>query len=371
MSTDAVAAETEGKTSGGGLRTRLMAFAALATFLAGIGYVGRQGYLAATDSFVAPAILSPDSDMVIASKVKMAEIYVERGRVVAEIDAIDSDVAASNQAIDRLKTLQATAADGLAWTRGSTNRQVSAASKDLKTLAEQQTVLAQMLEAQKSLTAEAQANYKAGLITKVDLAKEVQSLDQMQLAQLENGRTQMITKAALAEAASAQESLATKSNSPAMPESLMREDQMVRIELEILKLEAECRTKEAGKKVLKDQLAKMDEVEGQLRSRPIFRAVDKNVEVAFVPYTQSDGVVTGATVYDCIWGVFACKPVGRVAEVVPGEMILPDPWGNQARGFFTVLDLDNHEAAKSRILRIRSGGKPVTTAAAPQSVSVR
>jgi hypothetical protein len=140
-----------------GMRTRLMAFAALAAFVAGATYAGRQVYLAATDSFVAPAILSPDSDMVIASKVKMAELYVERGRVIAEIEAVDADVAAAQEAVERLERLRSTAGDGLAWTKNATGRQMNAASMDLKTLARQQAVLAQMLEQQQVFTADAHA----------------------------------------------------------------------------------------------------------------------------------------------------------------------------------------------------------------------
>jgi hypothetical protein len=354
----------------GGMRTRLMAFAALAALVAGASYTGRQIYLAATDSFVAPAILSPDSDMVIASKVKMAELYVERGRVIAEIEAVDADVAAAQEAVERLERLRSTAGDGLAWTKNATGRQMNAASMDLKTLARQQAVLAQMLEQQQAFAADARANLQAGLISKTDYAKEVQTLDQMRLAALENGRSQLLTRAQLTEAMSAQRSLRATENAPVMPESLMREDQMVRLELEILRLQAECRTKNASKKVLKDQLAKMDEVEGQLRARPIFRAVDKSVDVAFVPYSQSDGVSAGAEVYDCIWGMFACRVVGRVAEVVPGEIVLPDPWGNQARGHFAVLDLNEHNAAKSKVLRIRGGSQPPVNMASPSSQTV-
>lgn len=368
MSTDAVIECTPS----GGVRTRLLALAALAAVVTGAGYIGQQAYLAVTDSFVAPAILSPDSDMVIASKVKIAELYVARGRVVAEIEAIDADIGAGEKAIVRLESLHAKAADALAWTKSATRRQVWVASNDLRTLGEARGVLVQMLAQQQNLTAEAQANLKVGLISKVDYAKEVQSLDQMRLATLDNDRTQLLTRAQLTEASWAQRSLATSSSAPAMPESIMREDQMVRIELEIMRLQADGRTKHASRAVLKDQLAKMDEVEGQLRARPIFRAVDKSVDVAFVPYSQSDGVAAGATVYDCTWGMFACKPVGRIAEVVPGEVVMPDPWGNQARGHFAVLDLSNHAAAKSKILRVRGDGPPPPATSLPaQTVSVR
>jgi hypothetical protein len=83
--------------------------------------------------------------------------------------------------------------------------------------------------------------------------------------------------------------------------------------------------------------------------------VSRSLDVAFVPYTQIDGVAPGAPVYSCIWGLFLCKPVGTVAELVPGEVILPDPWGNQARGQYAVLDLHDRGSAKARTLRVRHG----------------
>jgi hypothetical protein len=75
-----------------------------------------------------------------------------------------------------------------------------------------------------------------------------------------------------------------------------------------------------------------------------------------------------------VWGVFACKPVGTITEIVPGEVILPDPWGNPARGQYAVLDLSNHDAAKSKVLRVRRGASepiPAAEPSAPQTVSVR
>jgi len=91
--------------------------------------------------------------------------------------------------------------------------------------------------------------------------------------------------------------------------------------------------------------------------------VESRIEVAFVPYTQLDGAKEGNEVYDCVWGLFWCKPVGTMSELVPGEVILPDPWGNQARGQYAVLDLTDHSAAMSKTLRVRPG----TVAAKKQS----
>ena len=66
------------------------------------------------------------------------------------------------------------------------------------------------------------------------------------------------------------------------------------------------------------------------------------------------------------------KSVGKIAELVPGEVVLPDPWGNLARGQYAVLDLREHESAKSKVLRVRGPGLPTRpTEEPPPTVSVR
>lgn len=340
-----------------GPRTRIMAFFALVGFTSGLAYAGHQTYRAATDSFVAPIILSPDSDVVLTNKLKVAEFQVERSRTRAQSDAIAADLEACDRAIARLLELRAVADKGLRWTTTVNARQVTASAVDMETLARQRDVLRAMLEKQQGLARSAEANLEAGLVAKTDYARELQTLDQLRLALLENERTVLQSKLQMQQVALAQQSLAGR-DAPPMPEIIMREDQLVRLELEIMRLESEKRSKVAERKVLDEKLAKIDELETQLKARPIFRAVEQRMEVAFVPYTQIDGVRQGSDVYECVWGLVHCKPVGKVAEVVPGEVILPDPWGNQARGQYAVLDLVDHESAKSKTLRVREGAPP-------------
>jgi hypothetical protein len=339
-----------------GFGTRLFAFGALAGFVGLFGYGGHQAYRAVTDSFVAPAILSPDSDLVLQSKVKIAELDVERTRSNAELEAIDADVSACDAALARLGKLKSSAGDALAWTAQMTKGQAATARTDLRMLERQKSELADMTAKQAELVERAKENLAAGLVTRGDLDRETQALAQLRVAAIENARTALQTSMALRQASLAQESLGRSGSAPPLPEAILREDQLVRIELEILKLEAEKRVKLAERRVTQAKLAKLDEVEAQLRGRPVFRATEKALDVAFVPYTQIEGVGRGAKVYDCTWGLFNCKPVGAVAELVPGEVILPDPWGNQARGQYAVLELSDRESAKSKILRVRTGG---------------
>lgn len=341
-------------------RTRLFAFGALTAFLSVLGYVGNQGYHAATDSFVAPIILSPDNDAVISSKLKLTELTVEKAKTSAQIAAVDADVEASARALDRLHALHATTSHALAWTAQLTDRQGAAVTKELASLEKQRAALGDLLGKQASVTEQVRENARAGLVTKLDLAREEQATGRWRVALLETERSSLQAKLVLQEVAVARKSLAH--GGPAMPEQIARDEQLVRIELESMKLEAEQRSKRAERKVLDDKLTAIVGIEKQLMTRPIFRALDRSLDVAFVPYTQIDGLERGASVYDCIWGIFHCHKVGTVSELVPGEVILPDPWGNQARGQYAVLDLDEQESARSKTLRVRPTVVPVRTA---------
>lgn len=342
-------------------RTRLFAFGALTAFLSLVGYVSQQGYRAATDAFVAPIILSPDNDLVLANKLKVSELQVERAKTAAQIEAIDADVASAGRALSRLSALHGATSEALAWTIDLNKRQASAGVAELRVLAQQKDALANLLEKQTTLTEQMRANMNAGLVSKVDFAREEQASGRWRVALIETERTAMQAQVLLQQVALAKKSLGN--GGPPMPEQIVRDEQLVRIELEMMKLESEQRSKTAEKKVLEEKMTLIVDLDKQLKARPVFRALERSMDVAFVPYTQIEGLRQGANVYDCIWGIFACRQVGTVAELVPGEVILPDPWGNQSRGQYAVLELREHESAKSKTLRVRGGGAPFAVAA--------
>ena len=95
------------------------------------------------------------------------------------------------------------------------------------------------------------------------------------------------------------------------------------------------------------------EMLAELESRPLYRAIEESVDVAFVPYDQLDGVQPGGRVLSCLWGVILCEEVGEVTEVLAGEVATLDPWGEPARGQYAILDLDDPAAVRARSLRIR------------------
>lgn len=361
--------EKVGGTDNPGVRTRLFALAALALFTSGVGWVGYQSYRAATDSFVAPIILSPDNDAVLTNKLKAAEIEVERSKAAAELEGIDEDLAGTDAAIARLEELRKTNDAAIGWTEAVTSRQGAATSRELARLAEQKAVLSEMVDKQDDLMRKSRANLEAGLISMSDYAKEEQATFRAQAALLETDRLRIQAELMSQQVALAQRSL-RGAGGPPTPDQVTRSEQAVRIELEIMRLGSERRAKRSEKRLVQEKLAKIDEVASQLKARPIFRALERSMDVAFVPYTQAEGVTEGAQVYDCVWGLFHCRPVGTIAEVVPGEVILPDPWGNQSRGQYAVLALDDRVAARSKTLRVRPSGAAPAPAPSPPGMRV-
>jgi hypothetical protein len=334
-------------------RTRTYAFLALLLVLAGAGYVGRTAYLAFTDSFVAPMILSPDNDLVVENKLKLAQIQMERAHTLGEAAAAEADLAAAQKGVARLAALEATAANALEWTRDITSHQLKAGSADLGALSRKGSVLSDMYSRQRSFVAKAKADLASGAIVRGDYEREAQNLDQIRVAMAENGRARTQSELTFYQATLGDGSLGGKTGAPPMPEVVAAEYQLTRIRLETIRLQADRDGKTATQKAAREKLAKLDEVEAELKSRPLYQAVAEHLNVAFVPYTQISGVTKGAAVYDCFLGLFACQRVGIVAEMVPGEVVLPDPWGNAARGQYAVLDLTSAGAGQSKSLRVR------------------
>jgi hypothetical protein len=88
--------------------------------------------------------------------------------------------------------------------------------------------------------------------------------------------------------------------------------------------------------------------------------------LAFVPYTHVSQIKANATLYECrVLSMFACEPVGRVVELLPGEVELPSTElaqaatpGSPARGQYAVMQLTDPRAAEAESLRV---GDPLET----------
>ena len=335
---------------------RVLSIAALGATVGAVGYVARTAYFVATDSFVVPVVLSPDSDLVIQSKLSRSALLAEQMRATTRKAEIEADLEAGEQAIEQLKALHAAASKALEWTSSTNVTQVNQSAGERRALARQREELKAMVAAQEVLVDRVRGDLDAGLASKTDYAREQNALGQLRVAVIDNERAQIVTESQMSQLAMSERALRGPRDGGglATPEMLGQKDQLVRIQCDLLKLQAEQRSKTMERRQIKEELAKLDDLIGQLNRRPIFRAIDASTNVAFVPYSQLDGVGHGGAVYECVWGMFSCTAVGRVTEVLPGEVIVPDPWGTLARGQYAVIELDDQHAAQSKTLRVRS-----------------
>ncbi|AKV00974.1 hypothetical protein AKJ09_07637 [Labilithrix luteola] len=343
------------------LKPRVFALAVLAALLTGIAWLGRGIYYAVVDAWMVPITLSPDNDQVLQINVKLNEQIVQRNKLQADIERIDADLRGIDAAIARLRTIESSGVEAIRWTASATRAQSKAVAERMRGLGEQKRLLAGMLARQKLIADNARRNAEAGLLARQELDREAQVLDQLELAISQNARDMQDSRMQGAQFLATQAVLRDAMNGDSkrggvgiLPEIVAGEERAVRLDLELIRLEAERRSLVSQRGISVEALGRMEEMFRQLKARPLYRAIEAKTDVAFVPYTQLPHVRAGAPVVACTWALFDCRIVGRIAEVLPGEVVAQDPWSNVERGQYAILDLNDREAAKEKVLRARS-----------------
>jgi hypothetical protein len=99
-----------------------------------------------------------------------------------------------------------------------------------------------------------------------------------------------------------------------------------------------------SQKLLKQQLV-------ELEKSPMARALDKRIDVVFVPYGNDDRFKAGAPLYSCAFTIFFCSKAGTVGQALPGEISSVHPFfGKPIRGSFVEMKLSNPDAAMREII---------------------
>jgi hypothetical protein len=340
---------------------RLFAMSLLFATVAFLGWGGVQAYYVITDAWIAPLHLSPDSDVVTGLRMQHQRHLAELGRLDAEVTRIDGELEAIDASVAALTQLRGSAQATLAWQREQSQVESTGLDATAQLLERQRVLLTQLRARQDALVARAEDDLAAGIIDRTALDREEQVRDQLALEltdverQLgEAGVRRRHTRAALAalRAGTGQ----TPGSAPSigrMPEVAAGEEHSARIEVELQRLMSEARGMRAMRSAAMSSSAAQRELLAELESRPLYRAMKAATDIAFVPYDQLGGVTPGATIVDCIWGVVHCHAVGKVTEILPGEVVTQDPWGELARGQYAVLQLDDRDAVRERVLRVR------------------
>ena len=315
-----------------------------------VSYIVTSVFYMMSDSWVQPMVVSPTDEKVLTLKSQLAEQSNLRDKVALElqhterfiadqqefqaefIKAVRADLAERKTTLKRLRRL----ADGYAGARTQVSRQNSAFARQSKRQLKQE--------------------YAAGLIDRNAMLQ-----GSFQLAQITNSNM------SLAERQTEFENRARELDSEAHAlEAILSEQQADgALSYEVLKVKQEydsSRLESAkaleARDALKASLARYDAIIESIMQSPYLRAADHNANVAFVPYSNLDGVAPGAPVYACALEFFACSKVGVVIEVLPGEVAGKHPMRDKSlRGQMVELELEDVDAVAKNVLFV--GSKPL------------
>jgi hypothetical protein len=334
--------------------TRVASVLWLGVVVLALGYIGRAGYFLATDLQVAPFMLTPDSDAITSSRLSLASLSTEREAAAAHRVVLDQQLSFTRVSLERLQSLHGKVQGAIGMARELTNESARSSKQQLQKLRGQKAVIDGALAEQLSYLSQVDRQVVSGLAHGADLMRERAELRRLRLLQLERDRDELSAENRANELSLNQVSQRGQS-AKLTPEVLRLEEQLLRLELEIRRLEADEHGKLAERDAADTQRARVDDLIIHLKQRPLYRAITEKQTLVFVPYTQLHGVHAGSTLYECrIWSMFACERVGRVVEVLPGEVESVDPWGAPARGAYAVIDLKKQRAVTAKTLRVRS-----------------
>ena len=343
--------------------SRLLALLGLLGLAAALALAGTTAHRALSDAWVAPLQLSPDNEKVLDLRIQQTKEKADRARLTAEVAGLDEELRAVDLSLTRMRALSADYRGALAWTTDAQNREMRDLDEQTSSLQAKQGMLFDLLREQQRVLDRAKANLAIGLITDIDFERQQADVRQLEVAMQDCGldlsKVEAARSSALARGQALTSAASTRADpnqhplSQMSPEVIKFYDDEVRVELEVARLEAEKRSALARRRATQDALDDMVLLLRDLEARPLYRAMQRNTDLAFVPYEHLRRFAVGDEVYACAWSVVDCHPVGRVSEVVPGEVIAQDPWGELARGQYVVLDMRDRSALFERVLRVR------------------
>lgn len=330
---------------------RVLGFAILTLIVALlVGYIVESIFYFVNDSWVQPIVVSKGDEKIVTLSAQLAEMQNQRDRIA-------SDLSQAEQAIARQKEFQTqfmnTVTADLAGRRAVLSK--------LRGIAGQYAIAGTKVANTNATYAAAererlQREFDAGLIDRREMLA-----GNFQGAQITTSTLGIAEKRVETEQHAAELAMQVRSLEAIVGEG----DAAGILSYDILKIKQEYDNSKlelnkalANREALKSSLARQDEVVKNLLGSSYLRALADNATVAFVPYSNMTGVTNGVVLYGCKLGMVACHQVGRVIEVLPGEIQQKHPHRDKmVRGQLVEVSIEDGSAAQDDVLFL--GGKPM------------
>jgi hypothetical protein len=330
---------------------RLLGFGILTLIVAVlIGYIGTSTFYYLNKSWVTPVALSANDEKVVGLQSQLASQLNERAKLVAELEqseraiqaeqtfqlqfakAIKHDLDGRRQALDRVKHLAESAA--------VTRQQIRATNGDYSSAA----------------ASKMEDDYKAGMIDRDSVLAGKFQLAQISSANLSLAERQADFDQRAAELATQTQSLDAILGDKAATAALSYDVLKIARDYETSKLA--LAQEMSNRDRLKSSIKRQDQIINGVNQSAYMRAIADNATVALVPYSNIKNVAKGTPLYACKLSMIWCHQVGKVLDVLPGEVLVKQPnRDSMVRGRMIEMQMTDSYAAQEEVLF--AGHKPL------------
>ena len=315
-----------------------------------VSYIATSAFYFVSDSWVEPMVVSKTDEHVLSLNSQLGQAENERDRLLAELHHAD-------RYIEVQQSFQGQFAEAI---RADLEGRKSAL-KRMKDLAHEYAGARERIQNSNSAFARASRRrmsreYRAGLIDRSDMLSGKYQLAQITSSNLSlaEREAEYETRAADLEkqAQSLDAILSQKGGEDVLSYDVLR----IKQEYELSRIDTAKAIE--NRKMLKASLQRQESLVDSLNKSPYLRALADDANVAFVPYSNMDNVSVGTPVYSCALEFVICSKVGKVVEIMPGEVSFKHPRRDKMmRGQMVSIELDDGDAAENDVLFV--GGRPL------------
>jgi len=339
---------------------RSVGFAVLTLILVGlVSFLFTKLFFLANRSWIAPTLISPTDERVVRLNAEIVQQSALRDKLIGERSALDVNLRDAERRVATGTALQESlnrAAQSEAHARHGERERLQHLSTELDE------VRGQVAEATRQFASTSRTSleeqYQAGLTTRDRYIAGSLQLGQLAQANLalaekdsELGARRQQMKRDAAALVSATRGLDTGHAAVNVDSLRLRQDFM-RGALDVARAHDELKAFGEAQTSLDHSIGRYNELLKVLTAAPLLKAVNEKITVAFVPYENLSHAHTGSPVFACRVGMFACRRVGQVKQVLSGEVSVHSPVDSKnERGLMLELALeDGGHAAQDQVL---------------------
>jgi hypothetical protein len=134
-------------------------------------------------------------------------------------------------------------------------------------------------------------------------------------------------------------------------ETLRMEQELSHSKIEAARARDQTGSLRQSIQAIDESIETYDRMLRQIRESPYLKAVERNLNVAFMPYENASNMAKGTDLFACRFGLIGCHLVGKLGEPLDGEVSTKHPLHNQIlRGVMVELDLVDPAGARPQVL---------------------